>query len=288
MLGGSNPPREIQMSVHRLIEARFGLECVTGATVADNGTLGTILARRSRRDFKPDAVPEDLLNTLLAAAFSAPSKSDLQQACVIRVADRDKQRRIAEMKDSTRWAAEAPVLLVWCGDSRRIRRLAEWRGHAFANDHLDAFMNAAVDAGICMQTFIVAAESVGLGCCPVSEIRDHIEALSDELELPPHVFPVAGLALGWPRGDAGLSMRLPPTVTVHENRYDDSGLIDEVAAYDRRREARDRTPPASQRGVDEFGVAGDYGWSENRTRQYSKPARADFGSYIRRQGFSLE
>jgi nitroreductase/FMN reductase [NAD(P)H] len=276
------------MNVNRYIEARFGLACDTGKSVEDNDTLSGILTHRSRRDFKADVVDDDLLNTLLAAAFSAPSKSDLQQACVSRVADRDKQRRIAEMKDSTRWAAEAPVFLVWCGDSRRIRRLAEWRGHPFANDHLDAFMNAAVDAGICMQTFIVAAESVGLGCCPVSEIRDHIEALSDELALPPRVFPVAGLAVGWPRGDAGLSMRLPPTVTIHINRYDDSDLINEVSAYDRRREARDGTPPASQRGVDEFGVAGDYGWSENRTRQYSKPARADFGRYIRRQGFNLE
>jgi nitroreductase/FMN reductase [NAD(P)H] len=68
-------------------------------------------------------------------------------------------------------------------------------GHTFANDHLDAFMNAAVDAGFCMQTFIIAAESFGLGCCPVSEIRDHIQLLSDELELPQHVFSVAGLGL---------------------------------------------------------------------------------------------
>ena len=62
--------------------------------------------------------------------------------------------------------ADAPVFMVWCGDNRRIRRLCEWREHAFANDHLDAFMNAAVDAAIAMQTFIIAAESVGLGCCP--------------------------------------------------------------------------------------------------------------------------
>ena len=100
------------MNVNRYIEARFGLVCDTGKSVEDNDTLSGILTHRSRRDFKADAVDDDLLNTLLAAAFSAPSKSDLQQACVIRVADRDKQRRIAEMKDSTRWAAEAPVFLV--------------------------------------------------------------------------------------------------------------------------------------------------------------------------------
>jgi nitroreductase len=275
------------MSLNRHIQARFGLPCDSGRLTEENSTVTNILTRRSHRAFSDDAIPDDLLATLLASAFSAPSKSDLQQACVIHVRDRAKQQRIANATDSTRWAARAPVLLVWCGDSRRIRRLSEWRGHAFANDHLDAFMNAAVDAGICMQTFIIAAESYGLGCCPLSELRNQVQLLSDELELPRHVFPVAGLCVGWPLRQAELSMRLPMSVTVMQDRYDDSTLFDQVTAYDRRREALEQTPPEQQRFVEEFGVAENYGWSENRTRQYSRPARADFGAYIRRQGFDL-
>jgi len=275
------------MSLNRHIQARFGLPCDSNCATEENTTVSNILTRRSHRAFSDDAVSDDLLDTLLATAFSAPSKSDLQQACVIHVRDRAKQQRIANATESTRWAAAAPLLLVWCGDSRRIRRLADWRGHAFANDHLDAFMNAAVDAGICMQTFIIAAESYGLGCCPLSELRNQVQLLSDELELPQHVFPVAGLCVGWPSRQAELSMRLPLSVTVMQDRYDDSALFDEVAAYDRRREALEQTPPERQRLVEEFGVAQNYGWSENRTRQYSRPARADFGAYIRRQGFDL-
>ena len=276
------------MTINRMIEERFGLPSDIGNTVAENETLAGILSRRSCRKYSDRAVPADLLETLFATAFSAPSKSDLQQACVIRVEDRAKQRRIAFMKESTRWVAEAPVFLVWCADSRRIRRLAGWRGHDFANDHLDAFMNAAVDAGIAMQTFILAAESASLGCCPVSEIRDHVGLVSDELELPRHVFPLAGLALGWPREEGRISLRLPTSVTVMTDRYDDSDLFEKVADYDRRREALDQTPAEKQRLVKEFGVCSDYGWSENRTRQYSRPARADFGAYIRGQGFNLE
>ena len=280
------------MSLNALIQSRFGLPCDIGNSTASNDTVDNILNRRSHRAFADDAVPDDLLNTLFAAAFSAPSKSDLQQACVIHVQDKAKQRRIAAATPSIGWAAEAPVFLVWCGDSRRIRRLAECRGHAFANDHLDAFMNAAVDAGICMQTFIIAAESFGLGCCPISEVRNQIELLSDELELPQHVFPLAGLCVGWPpdqlRGQPDISMRLPLSTSVKTDRYDDSALFDEVADYDVRREKLDRTPAQQQRFVEEFGVAENYGWSENRTRQYSRPARADFGRYIRRQGFNLD
>jgi nitroreductase/FMN reductase [NAD(P)H] len=275
------------MSINHHIQSRFGLPTETGKSVEGNETVINILTRRSHRAFKTDEISQDLLDTLLATAFSAPSKSDLQQACVIHVQDKSKQERIAYASPKTRWVADAPVFLVWCGDSRRIRKLSDWRGHPFANDHLDAFMNAAVDAGICMQTFLIAAESFGLGGCPVSEIRDHIQLLSDELELPQHVFPVAGLCVGWPLDKPEISMRLPMTTTVKTDTYDDGNLIEEVAAYDIRREAKEKTKPEQQRYVDEFGVSRDYGWSENRTRQYSRPARDDFGTYIRKQGFNL-
>jgi nitroreductase len=275
------------MSINELIQNRFGLETEIGKTVTENKTLTDILSHRSCRNYKPDTIAEDLLQTLFAAAFSAPSKSDLQQACVIRVESREKQQRIANLSPYTTWVADAPLFMVWCGDSRRIRLLSQWRNHPFANDHLDAFMNAAVDAAIAMQTFIIAAESVGLGCCPVSEIRDQIDGLSSELELPQWVFPVAGLCVGWPSCEAHINLRLPLTVTNHVDRYDDSDLFEHVASYDQRREAIDQTQPEQQRLIDRFGISADYGWSENRTRQYSVPARADFGGYIRRQGFDL-
>ena len=275
------------MSINEQIHQRFGLPLETGGTVTPNKTLSDILDHRSCRTFKPDPIPEELIQTLFAAAFSAPSKSDLQQACVIRVDDRARQQRIAELSPHTTWVSDAPLFMVWCGDSRRIRKLSEWRGHPFSNDHLDAFMNAAVDAGIAMQTFIIAAESVGLGCCPVSQIRDHIDPLSAELGLPEWVFPLAGLCVGWPDKQAPVSLRLPLHTTMHLDRYDDSELLEQVADYDRRREEIERTSPEQQRMVETFGISSDYGWSENRTRQYAVPARSDFGRYIRAQGFDL-
>lgn len=275
------------MSVNEHIQSRFGLPTEVGKTVEGNETITNILSRRSYRTFKADIVSQDLLDTLLATAFSAPSKSDLQQTCVIQIQDKSKQQRITNASPNTHWATEAPIFLVWCGDSRRIRKLAEWRGHSFANDHLDAFMNAAVDTGICMQNFIVAAESFGLGCCPVSEIRDNIQLLSDELELPKYVFPVAGLCVGWPLEQSNISMRLPLTTTVKIDRYDDENLIAEVSDYDIRREKIEKTLPEQQMYVEKFGVSQNYGWSENCSRQYSHPARDDFGGYIRNQGFNL-
>jgi nitroreductase/FMN reductase [NAD(P)H] len=272
--------------IRRLITQRYGYPWESGGKTT-SATITDILERRSCRDYMQKKIPEELIQTLLATAFSAPSKSDLQQSCVIRIQDPAKQDRIAAMSVDINWIANAPLFMVWCGDSRRIRRLGERRNHPFANDHLDAFMNAAVDAGIAMQTFILAAESAGLGCCPVSQVRDSIDALSAELELPEWVFPVAGLCVGWPARVKPVSLRLPLDVTVHLDRYNDKDMLEQVAAYDNRREKLENTPPEKQRRVDLFGISEDYGWSEDHTRQYAIPARADFGTYIRKQGFDL-
>ena len=42
-------------------------------------------------------------------------------------------------------------------------------------------------------------------------------------------------------------MRLPLSVTVHADRYDDRRFEEELEAYDRRREAAEPTPPEKQR-----------------------------------------
>jgi nitroreductase/FMN reductase [NAD(P)H] len=275
-------------TIAALIEERFGLPTTAGAELPAEGTVAQLLAHRTHRRYKPDPVPDDVLEIVLAAALSSPSKSDLQQVAVVLVKDRAKQATIGGWIPDMPWIATAPLFMVFCGDNRRIRRLSgELRHRPFPNDTLDMFMNAAVDAGLVLQGFVTAAEAMGLGCCPISVVRNHVEKLAEMLELPPGVFPVAGLTVGYPSQTGWTSMRLPPALTVHTDRYDDTNLAREIDAYDRRREARHATPPASQRFVDRFGVSDPYGWSEDKARQYSVPERHNFGPFIRRHGFGL-
>jgi nitroreductase len=274
-------------TIAELIEARFGLPTEAGRSMPAEGTVAQILNHRTHRRYKPDPVPDEVLTVVLAAALSAPSKSDLQQVAVIVVRDRAKQATIGGWIPDMPWIATAPLFLVFCGDHRRMRRVSEARGRPFPNDTLDMFMNAAVDAGLVLQSFITAAEGLGLGCCPISVVRNHVEKLSDLLELPPGVFAVAGLTVGYPSQAGWISMRLPPALTVHTDRYDDSRFPEEIEAYDRRREARHATPRESQRYVDRWGYTEPYGWSEDKARQYSVPERHGFGPFIRRHGFGL-
>ena len=139
---------------------------------------------------------------------------------------------------------------------------------------------------IVLATFVAAADRVGLGTCPISTLRNNAGKVSDLLGLPGHVFPVAGLGVGWPSFAGVMSPRLGLDVTVHHDRYDETGLKEKVAAYDKRRRAVQ--PYATQRHVDKYGEDPDYGWSEDKVRQYSVPDRADFGAFVRGKGFKLD
>ena len=178
---------------------RFGDHVEAEAPDAHAAAVFECMARRgSCRRFKPDPVSQALIETLCALALASPSKSDLQQRDIVIIQDAAIRSRINELLADQEWIKGAPCLLIFLGNNRRQRQVHEWRGLAFANDHLDAFFNAAVDAGIALSAFVLAAEAVGLGCCPISVIRNHSDEVSRMLRLPDHVFPVAGLAFGWP------------------------------------------------------------------------------------------
>ncbi|MDX1432160.1 MAG: nitroreductase family protein [Gammaproteobacteria bacterium] len=275
-------------TLSELLVQRFGPGIEVPPELARLEALAGIAAHRSLRRFSAEPVPARWLETLLACALSAPSKSDLQQVSIIRVEDARLRAEVAGLLPSMPWVADAPVLLVFCGDGRRIRRICEARGRAFANDHLDAMFNPAVDAALAMMNFIRAAETAGLGCCPLSHLRNRAADLSRMLALPPLVFPVAGLVAGFAAREAPLSPRLPLSVTVHTDRYDDAHLDEALAAYDRRRAAVQPIAREKQRAPDRFGHVDDYGWSEDKARQVSEREREDFGRYLRAQGFRLD
>ena len=270
---------------------RFGPDAADIEFDADAPSVHRQLAARgSVRKFRSDTVPYSTLRRLCALALCAPTKSDLQQRDIIIIDAPSLKSQIAALLSDgplgQKWLADVPSLLIFCGNNRRQRRIHALRDRPFANDHLDAFFNAAVDAAIALSAFVIAAEAEGLGVCPVSAVRNHSETLSRLLKLPDHVFPVAGLAVGYPAETPPLSMRLPLSVTVHRNAFLEDGVDAAIATYDRRRAAAQ--PYAAQRHVREFGLDDHYGWSEDKARQYARPERADFGAYVRRIGFKLD
>jgi nitroreductase/FMN reductase [NAD(P)H] len=277
--------RTPEIQLQDIFAHRFGTAPAAPESPISDDTVAYLAGRSSCRSYLERPIDPALIETLAAAAFCAPTKSDLQQRDIVILRDPDLRAEIDSLFPDDSWIATAPTFLVFCGNNRRQRQLHEWRGRSFANDHLDAFFNATVDAAVLLTAFVIAAERAGLGCCPISEVRDHATRISDLLGLPDHVFPVAGLTLGWPEASE-ISLRLPLATTLHRDRFNEAGLRNTVEAYDTRR--AEVQPYARQRDEGEFGTATPYTWSEDKTRQYTKPARADFGAFVRAKGFCLE
>jgi len=245
---------------------RFGAEFEVPAGLPNLEALAALNERSVCRRYRAAPVPEALVRLLCASALAAPTKSDLQQATIVRLADAAQRAALAALLPGSPWLAQAPELFVFCADGWRLRRLFARRGVEFPNEHLDAFFNASVDAALVLGAFVAAAELAGLGTCPISQVRDHVGRIDELLGLPDWVVPVAGLTLGYPEAKEPLSARLALSATVHRGRYDLAAVERELDAYDARR-ARD--------------------WSGDKVKQYSSVLRADFGAHVERKRFRL-
>jgi nitroreductase/FMN reductase [NAD(P)H] len=82
-------------------------------------------------------------------------------------------------------------------------------------------------------------------------------------------------------------MRLPLSITVHADAYDDSSAASDIAAYDMRRESTNPTSREKQRNPAKFGYAESYGWSEDKARQAAEPEGQEFNDYLRETWFKF-
>lgn len=271
-------------SIHDALNIRYGENFSIDENLDGINELANLANRRVHRQYLDREVDPDLLRLLCACALSAPSKSDLQQADILIIKDSEKRRILSDLLPDQTWLQTAPVVLIFLANARRLVEISKLRNKPFPNDHLDLFFNASVDAGILLSTFMRAADAVGLGCCPISVVRDHSERLSDLLELPDRVFPVAGMCVGWPKVSGSVSPRLPLECTIHEDRYDEGNLSKSIKSFDTRRA---KTHPLKARDPQQWGEVELYGWSEDKARQFGVPQCADFGEFVRKKGFNL-
>jgi nitroreductase len=284
----SSPPTDdaAAKALQDALALRFGVRLPIDPGLTGLSELAAIAAHRSHRRYLPKPVAPELVRLLCACALSAPSKSDLQQTDILVVAEPALRSAIAAKIPDNPWIGTAPAFLVFLANGQRLPMISELREKPFPNDHLDLFFNAVSNASIVLATFIRAAEAAGLGCCPISAIRDHAAFVSDLLRLPERVIPLAGMCVGWPSEHGHISPRLGLDATVHVDRYNDRDAVADIDAYDRRR--NEGRPPWKQRGVARFGEAAFYGWSEDKARQYAEPLRVDFGAFVRKKGFKLD
>ncbi|MEN9704713.1 MAG: hypothetical protein RLZZ393_592 [Pseudomonadota bacterium] len=222
--------------LHAALDARYGGQVpATGALPPANAVLDCLLAHRSVRAYLPTPLPEGTLETLVAAAQSASTSSNLQVWSVVAIEDAGRKARLSELAGKQQHVKDAPLFLVWLADLARLDATAQsLGGKAEGLEFLEALMVGVIDAALAAQNAVVALESLGLASVYIGGIRNHPREVAAELGLPPGVFAVFGMCVGYedPARSATVKPRLRQAAVLHREQYQLAPQLSEARAYD--------------------------------------------------------
>ena len=148
-----------------------------------------IRTRRSVRSYRPDPIPEDVLERVLEAVRVAPSSSNRQPWRFIIVKDEATKQKIIPACYGQSWMAEAPVIIMACGNDKIF-------DHGNNHGGYMGNMSMIVDTSIAFTHLILAARVEGLGTCWIGWFsNDQVKKI---LNVPEEWDVVALTPLGYP------------------------------------------------------------------------------------------
>ncbi|MSP01817.1 MAG: NADPH-dependent oxidoreductase [Acetobacteraceae bacterium] len=202
-----------------------------------NEVIATLLSHRSVRGFRPDALPQGTLETLVAAAQSASTSSNLQTWSVVSVTDPAKKAALAKIASNQKHIEQCPLFLVWLADVSRNERLGLAEKVTLETiPHFESYLVAAIDATLAAQNATVAAESLGLSMVYIGAMRNNPVEVSRLLGLPPGAMGLFGMCVGYPLPTVTneVKPRLPQSAILYHDTYDTATEAADRAAYDAR------------------------------------------------------
>lgn len=206
------------------LQRRYGAEAIP-AVGPWNDTIARLLDHRSVRGYKPDPVPAGTLETLIAAAQSAATSSNMQWTSVVAVTDPAKKKVLAEIAGNQRHIEQCPLYLCWVTDMSRNSTIGDAeKTELKVMPWLETFLVASVDVALAAQNAVVAAESIGLSTVYIGAMRNDPERVAKLLGLPPQCFVLFGLCVGYATDQAAgeVKPRMPQPMMLHHERYDAS------------------------------------------------------------------
>lgn len=163
-----------------------------------------ILSRRSIRKYKKQAIPDELLQKLLRAAFNAPSAGNQQPWHFVILDDRKILNVIHTFHPSAQMLKEADKAILVCGDL-----------------HLEKFKGYwMIDCAAATENILLAAHSFGLGACWLGLYprEGRVLGMRKLLQLPTNIIPFALISLGYPAEKKPREDRYD-TLRIHHNKW---------------------------------------------------------------------
>jgi nitroreductase len=168
-----------------------------------------IQERRSVRAFKPEAIPDELVDTIVDAAQWAPSAGNCQARDLIIVKDLRAKKALSEAALNQRFIEAAPINVVVCANDKR-------SAHRYGRRGRDLY--CLLDAAASAQNILLAVHALGIGGCWIGAFDDN--QVGKVLNLPTWFKPIAIIPIGYPDEKPRTPPHLPPKELIHIDRYD--------------------------------------------------------------------
>ena len=244
-----------------------------------SSVIDLLKSHRSIRKFTDKAIDPEVLNDIFLAGQAAATSSFLQGSTIIRVKNKSTRESLAMLAGNQPYVESAAEFMIFCADLKRAGNYCKEYEKPFEGDYTEHFIIATVDVALMAQSLVTAAESVGLGICYIGGIRNNPVDVSKLLELPIGVYPVFGLCLGYPDQDPEIKPRLPLSVILKDEVYNERGDQDQIREYDEKIRDYYRTRTGGGHGIS---------WTEQVATLLSEKSRPHMKAFLEKQGFKFK
>ncbi|UCD13519.1 MAG: nitroreductase family protein [Thermoplasmatales archaeon] len=166
-----------------------------------------IQKRQSVRSFLGKKLSLEVIHEIIKYAHLAPSAGNLQARDFIIVDDEEQKRRLSRASLNQMFIAEAPVNIVVCANLNRVSP------YGIRGEELYCIQDSAA----AVEHILLLAVDNGLGACWVGAFNEN--EVSNILELPQHIRPVAIIPIGYPLGKTTNTSRIDTKILTHYNKW---------------------------------------------------------------------
>jgi len=249
----------------------------------DNLVLQTMLNHRSVRKYKKDQPPDEIVKAIVRAGQQAPFASQLYSVLLSR-------------KKKTPFGA--PLWFSICVDLYKLERFMKVRGWEVKTNDLDLLFFGIQDAAYMAQNMVVAGESLGLFSCFLGAAPHMADRIAKEFKLPPRVFPLVDLVMGYPAEEFPPRPRWPLAFTLFEDKYPE--FTDEQVAeamkvmddgyLEQGYYAKPKIKIRLEDGRKETYTYDNYSWTEHISRKWGQwyESPKELLEQLRKRGFDLD
>jgi len=247
----------------------------------ENPVIQTMLNHKSVRKYTQQKPTDETIQTIVRAGQQAPFASQLYSVLLTR----------------KKAPFGAPLWFTICVDLYKLERFMKLRGWEVVTNDLSLLFFGIQDAAYMAENMVVAGESLGLFSCFLGNAPYRADKIARDFKLPPRVFPLVGLVMGYPAEEFPPRPRYPLSFTLFEDQYPEftdeqvaeaMGVMDEgylAQGYYLKQKAKIRL----ENGRKETFTYEDYSWTEHISRKWGQwyESPEELLEQLEKRGFTL-